>query len=150
MYTASRGAGGRVWRQIRDSPPNARRGFNSIDQPQPRRVLKGKRPIPGRRPRQPHNTYLNGNPLHSAVLAHGDEIQIGNFCLVFLRGSRAVHPGSGVAVRMSADEFLQRAETVTAIDVWDQIVSRAEILRGDPALSALIEQLRASQFRAGR
>jgi pSer/pThr/pTyr-binding forkhead associated (FHA) protein len=31
-----------------------------------------------------NNTYLNREPVHSAVLANGDEIQIGNFRLVFI------------------------------------------------------------------
>jgi len=33
-----------------------------------------------------NNTYLNREPVDSAVLANGDEIQIGNFRLVFLTG----------------------------------------------------------------
>jgi hypothetical protein len=33
-----------------------------------------------------NNTYLNREPVDSAVLANGDEIQIGNFRLVFLSG----------------------------------------------------------------
>ncbi len=33
-----------------------------------------------------NNTYLNGEPVDSAVLANGDDIQIGNFRLVFLTG----------------------------------------------------------------
>jgi hypothetical protein len=33
-----------------------------------------------------NNTYLNREPVDSAVLANGDEIQIGNFRLVFLAG----------------------------------------------------------------
>ncbi len=33
-----------------------------------------------------NNTYLNREPVDSAVLATGDEIQIGNFRLVFLTG----------------------------------------------------------------
>jgi pSer/pThr/pTyr-binding forkhead associated (FHA) protein len=31
-----------------------------------------------------HGTYVNHQPAQSAVLAHGDEIQIGKFCLIFL------------------------------------------------------------------
>jgi FHA domain-containing protein len=33
-----------------------------------------------------NNTYVNREPVDSAVLANGDEIQIGNFRLVFLTG----------------------------------------------------------------
>ncbi|MDD4868389.1 MAG: FHA domain-containing protein [Mycobacterium sp.] len=33
-----------------------------------------------------NNTYLNREPIDSAVLATGDEIQIGNFRLVFIAG----------------------------------------------------------------
>ena len=33
-----------------------------------------------------NNTYLNREPVDSAVLANGDEIQIGNFRLVFVTG----------------------------------------------------------------
>ncbi len=33
-----------------------------------------------------NNTYLNREPVDSAVLANGDEIQIGNFRLIFLTG----------------------------------------------------------------
>lgn len=33
-----------------------------------------------------NNTYLNSQPVDSAVLANGDEIQIGNFRLVFFTG----------------------------------------------------------------
>jgi CRP-like cAMP-binding protein len=57
-----------------------------------------------------------------------------------------------MTVRMSTDEFVQRSQPVTAIDGWDQIVSRAEILRGvDPgAVSVLIQQLHPSGFRAGQ
>lgn len=53
---------------------------------------------------------------------------------------------------MSADEFPQRSQPVTAIDGWDQIVGRAGILRGvDPgAVSVLIQQLHPSGFRAGQ
>jgi len=31
-----------------------------------------------------NGTYVNREPVESAVLANGDEIQIGKFCLVFL------------------------------------------------------------------
>ncbi len=33
-----------------------------------------------------NDTYLNREPVDSAVLANGDEIQIGNFRLIFLTG----------------------------------------------------------------
>ncbi|MEE6178106.1 FHA domain-containing protein [Mycobacterium sp. 050134] len=33
-----------------------------------------------------NNTYVNREPVDSAVLANGDEVQIGNFRLVFLTG----------------------------------------------------------------
>jgi len=33
-----------------------------------------------------NNTYVNREPVDSAVLADGDEVQIGNFRLVFLTG----------------------------------------------------------------
>ncbi len=33
-----------------------------------------------------NNTYVNREPVDSAVLANGDEIQIGNFRLIFLTG----------------------------------------------------------------
>ena len=33
-----------------------------------------------------NSTYLNHEPVDSAVLANGDEIQIGNFRLVFFAG----------------------------------------------------------------
>ncbi len=36
-----------------------------------------------------NSTYLNREPVDSAVLANGDEIQIGNFRLVFLTGPAA-------------------------------------------------------------
>jgi CRP/FNR family transcriptional regulator, cyclic AMP receptor protein len=51
-----------------------------------------------------------------------------------------------------ADESVQRSETITAIDVRDQIVTRAGILRGvaPGAASALIEQLRPSEFGASQ
>jgi pSer/pThr/pTyr-binding forkhead associated (FHA) protein len=35
-----------------------------------------------------NKTYLNREPVDSAVLANGDEIQIGNFRLVFVAGPR--------------------------------------------------------------
>jgi pSer/pThr/pTyr-binding forkhead associated (FHA) protein len=35
-----------------------------------------------------NKTYLNREPVESAVLANGDEIQIGNFRLVFVAGPR--------------------------------------------------------------
>jgi len=49
-------------------------------------------------------------------------------------------------------ESLHRSETVTAIDVWDQILSRAGILCGvEPgAVSALIGQLHPAEFGAGQ
>jgi pSer/pThr/pTyr-binding forkhead associated (FHA) protein len=31
-----------------------------------------------------NNAYVNHEPIESAVLVNGDEIQIGKFCLVFL------------------------------------------------------------------
>ncbi len=33
-----------------------------------------------------NNTYLNREPVDSALLSSGDEVQIGNFRLVFLTG----------------------------------------------------------------
>jgi pSer/pThr/pTyr-binding forkhead associated (FHA) protein len=33
-----------------------------------------------------NKTYLNREPVDSAVLVHGDEIQLGNFRLVFITG----------------------------------------------------------------
>jgi hypothetical protein len=33
-----------------------------------------------------NGTYVNGEPVDSAVLANGDEVQIGKFRLVFLTG----------------------------------------------------------------
>ncbi len=33
-----------------------------------------------------NGTYINREPVDSAVLVHGDELQIGKFRLVFLRG----------------------------------------------------------------
>jgi len=35
-----------------------------------------------------HGTYVNRQPVQSAVLAHGDEIQIGKFRLLFLTPPR--------------------------------------------------------------
>ena len=37
-----------------------------------------------------NGTYVNREPVDSAVLANGDEVQIGKFRLVFLTGPRAV------------------------------------------------------------
>lgn len=37
-----------------------------------------------------NGTYVNREPVDSAVLANGDEVQIGKFRLVFLAGPRAV------------------------------------------------------------
>jgi hypothetical protein len=54
-----------------------------------------------------NNTYLNGKPVHSAMLAHGDEIQIGNFRLVFLTRRTSSTPS---VRRGGADEFPQRSE----------------------------------------
>jgi pSer/pThr/pTyr-binding forkhead associated (FHA) protein len=54
-----------------------------------------------------NNIYLNGKPVHSAMLAHGDEIQIGNFRLVFLTRRTSSTPS---VRRGGADEFPQRSE----------------------------------------
>ena len=40
-----------------------------------------------------NGTYVNREPVDTAVLANGDEVQIGKFRLVFLTGPRG--PGSG-------------------------------------------------------
>jgi pSer/pThr/pTyr-binding forkhead associated (FHA) protein len=39
-----------------------------------------------------NGTYLNREPVDSAVLANGDEVQIGNFRLVFLTGPKNRRP----------------------------------------------------------
>jgi len=36
-----------------------------------------------------NGTYVNREPVDSAVLANGDEVQIGKFRLVFLTGPKA-------------------------------------------------------------
>jgi pSer/pThr/pTyr-binding forkhead associated (FHA) protein len=41
-----------------------------------------------------NGTYVNREPVDTAVLAHGDEVQIGKFRLVFLTGPRAVDRGA--------------------------------------------------------
>jgi pSer/pThr/pTyr-binding forkhead associated (FHA) protein len=41
-----------------------------------------------------NGTYVNREPVDTAVLANGDEVQIGKFRLVFLTGPRDA-PGSG-------------------------------------------------------
>ncbi len=41
-----------------------------------------------------NGTYVNREPVDTAVLANGDEVQIGKFRLVFLTGPRAAAPGS--------------------------------------------------------
>jgi pSer/pThr/pTyr-binding forkhead associated (FHA) protein len=41
-----------------------------------------------------NGTYVNREPVDSAVLANGDEVQIGKFRLVFLTGPK---PGDGSA-----------------------------------------------------
>ena len=40
-----------------------------------------------------NGTYVNREPVDSAVLANGDEVQIGKFRLVFLTGPKAAEPG---------------------------------------------------------
>lgn len=42
-----------------------------------------------------NGTYVNREPVDSAVLTNGDEVQIGKFRLVFLTGPRADDGGSG-------------------------------------------------------
>jgi pSer/pThr/pTyr-binding forkhead associated (FHA) protein len=41
-----------------------------------------------------NGTYVNREPVDTAVLANGDEVQIGKFRLVFLTGPRAVDRGA--------------------------------------------------------
>ncbi|MBA2310253.1 MAG: FHA domain-containing protein [Pseudonocardiales bacterium] len=41
-----------------------------------------------------NGTYVNREPVDTAVLANGDEVQIGKFRLVFLTGPRATGAGS--------------------------------------------------------
>ncbi|MFD4367432.1 glycogen accumulation regulator GarA [Rhodococcus sp. NPDC058521] len=43
-----------------------------------------------------NGTYVNREPVDSAVLANGDEVQIGKFRLVFLTGPRAASGGSQI------------------------------------------------------
>jgi pSer/pThr/pTyr-binding forkhead associated (FHA) protein len=40
-----------------------------------------------------NGTYVNREPVDSAVLANGDEVQIGKFRLVFLTGPKAGEDG---------------------------------------------------------
>ena len=40
-----------------------------------------------------NGTYVNREPVDSAVLANGDEVQIGKFRLVFLTGPSRAEPG---------------------------------------------------------
>ena len=40
-----------------------------------------------------NGTYVNREPVDSAVLANGDEVQIGKFRLVFLTGPEGAEPG---------------------------------------------------------
>jgi len=42
-----------------------------------------------------NGTYVNREPVDSAVLANGDEVQIGKFRLVFLTGPKTDESGSG-------------------------------------------------------
>ncbi|MFZ1163832.1 glycogen accumulation regulator GarA [Mycobacterium sp.] len=42
-----------------------------------------------------NGTYVNREPVDSAVLANGDEVQIGKFRLVFLTGPKAGEDGGG-------------------------------------------------------
>jgi pSer/pThr/pTyr-binding forkhead associated (FHA) protein len=42
-----------------------------------------------------NGTYVNREPVDSAVLANGDEVQIGKFRLVFLTGPRGDDGESG-------------------------------------------------------
>lgn len=43
-----------------------------------------------------NGTYVNREPVDSAVLANGDEVQIGKFRLVFLTGPRTIAGGSQI------------------------------------------------------
>ena len=46
-----------------------------------------------------NGTYVNRQPVRSAVLANGDEIQIGKFRLVFLTAPRPNKTGSRLGTR---------------------------------------------------
>jgi pSer/pThr/pTyr-binding forkhead associated (FHA) protein len=52
-----------------------------------------------------NGTYVNREPVDSAVLANGDEVQIGKFRLLFLTGSKNPRHGAG-------ERFSPRSEKI--------------------------------------
>ena len=58
-----------------------------------------------------NGTYVNREPVDTAVLANGDEVQIGKFRLVFLTGPREPDAADPAAVQRAAPSTAARPAT---------------------------------------